>query len=448
MDRAWWKRKNILIIGGLSLFLLSTWSCLHRSLSQWDHSIPADAFDSLQLSSPGSCQKASRLAGGVPGFYVLENLWYREGVFHLFTEDELIPEQDKIMSGYHEQRHHRFVDQEDIMAEQEGKIRCLDGQTMFLNDGADTGQRSYLNWFYHFAAEALLGGITSLSIAYPSTTNTSTLPRLIIPFEKNWRDKYGLNGAMIEGIFGDMVVEKAQWDMATRSGDWIGFEKVVIVDRYASHRYNPIANEWNKMALPIFSLLPSHPPAFFKPYRDNLLSSLNLKPESRVQPNKALKVIPKIIFVERQETNRRLDKVAYEGLLQVLEQFQSEEKAIIALPHLPELSFKEQVDSVKDADIIIGVHGNGLTHQMWMPEGGVVIELFVPNSFLRDYQVLSHALGHRHIAIWDDRILPETEWQLIDGELNPKMLHDGTAIPLDTSFIRTLLENLIVEIAR
>lgn len=48
---------------------------------------------------------------------------------------------------------------------------------------------------------------------------------------------------------------------------------------------------------------------------------------------------------------------------------------------------------------MIGVHGNGLTHQLWMPSGGTVVELFPRDAFLRDYQVVAEALGHHHIVI-------------------------------------------------
>jgi hypothetical protein len=34
---------------------------------------------------------------------------------------------------------------------------------VFLNDGNQPGTWSYLNWYYHFAAEAILGGLTSLA---------------------------------------------------------------------------------------------------------------------------------------------------------------------------------------------------------------------------------------------------------------------------------------------
>ncbi|OCF56473.1 hypothetical protein L486_05322 [Kwoniella mangroviensis CBS 10435] len=59
-----------------------------------------------------------------------------------------------------------------------------------LNDGADQYNWSYLNWFYHLAAEALLGGIVSLGLS--NDFLEEGVPRLMIPWEGNWKDGYGI----------------------------------------------------------------------------------------------------------------------------------------------------------------------------------------------------------------------------------------------------------------
>jgi capsular polysaccharide biosynthesis protein len=38
------------------------------------------------------------------------------------------------------------------------------------------------------------------------------------------------------------------------------------------------------------------------------------------------------------------------------------------------LSKRDQMDIVTKADVVIGVHGNGLTNAIWMKPGGAVIE--------------------------------------------------------------------------
>jgi capsular polysaccharide biosynthesis protein len=41
---------------------------------------------------------------------------------------------------------------------------------------------------------------------------------------------------------------------------------------------------------------------------------------------------------------------------------------------MEKLSKREQMALVTKADVILGVHGNGLTNEIWMKPGGAVIE--------------------------------------------------------------------------
>lgn len=65
---------------------------------------------------------------------------------------------------------------------------------------------------------------------------------------------------------------------------------------------------------------------------------------------------------------------------------------------------------------MLGIHGNGLTHELWLPEKGSLIEvipivsalhgchayvsqLFPNEMFLRDYACVAEVLGHHYTAI-------------------------------------------------
>lgn len=54
---------------------------------------------------------------------------------------------------------------------------------------------------------------------------------------------------------------------------------------------------------------------------------------------------------------------------------------------------------------MMGVHGNGLTHLLWMNNQNprsTVIEFFYPGGFAEDYEFTSRALGMKHYGIWND----------------------------------------------
>ncbi|MCX6875054.1 MAG: glycosyltransferase 61 family protein [Verrucomicrobia bacterium] len=61
-----------------------------------------------------------------------------------------------------------------------------------------------------------------------------------------------------------------------------------------------------------------------------------------------------------------------------------------------ELSFREQIETFRDARVIVGLHGAGMTNLLWAPIGVRVLEL-MPRTFRNGcYEAISLVLGHRH----------------------------------------------------
>ncbi len=66
----------------------------------------------------------------------------------------------------------------------------------------------------------------------------------------------------------------------------------------------------------------------------------------------------------------------------------------------------EQIQMSSKADVIIGVHGNGLTNVLWMPKGGLVIELFPPGSCQFGHQWISSVSSQNYAGISHDLVIP------------------------------------------
>ncbi|EDR00740.1 uncharacterized protein LACBIDRAFT_333819 [Laccaria bicolor S238N-H82] len=64
----------------------------------------------------------------------------------------------------------------------------------------------------------------------------------------------------------------------------------------------------------------------------------------------------------------------------------------------------EQVRAASRTTILLGVHGNGLTHLVFMPPTRIsaVIEIFCPPGFAHDYQWTTRALGMTYFGVWND----------------------------------------------
>lgn len=79
----------------------------------------------------------------------------------------------------------------------------------------------------------------------------------------------------------------------------------------------------------------------------------------------------------------------------------------------------------------------------WARSGATIIEFFPIGSFIRDYETIATALGHRHFAVWNDTVLGKDRYMQFQGETEPNRLHDGTLTELDPEFIHGLMEKII-----
>jgi hypothetical protein len=81
------------------------------------------------------------------------------------------------------------------------------------NEGADSTSWNGLWHYYHFTIENILGGYAGGALAEP---RPAVPVRLVIPWVDGWHDKWGMNDAVTKAIFGDEVIDKAQWELMSR----------------------------------------------------------------------------------------------------------------------------------------------------------------------------------------------------------------------------------------
>jgi len=78
-----------------------------------------------------------------------------------------------------------------------------------------------------------------------------------------------------------------------------------------------------------------------------------------------------------------------------------EAKMIAALSKIPnvklrtidfaEMTFNEQIQTVSTTNVLVSVHGNGLSHLLFLPPNSCVIEIFPPDTLLLDYRLFANA---------------------------------------------------------
>jgi protein O-GlcNAc transferase len=122
------------------------------------------------------------------------------------------------------------------------------------------------------------------------------------------------------------------------------------------------------------------------------------------------------------------------------------ESARKTVPHLnieivdfATISFAEQLKIVRETDLLIGVHGAGLTHTMFLPPGSAVVEI-LPGKFAhKGFRNLAQMLGHRYYSTHAEMhgdASGDSQWQFDAVEMEPQQF-----IHLIDSAARSLYNN-------
>ena len=111
-------------------------------------------------------------------------------------------------------------------------------------------------------------------------------------------------------------------------------------------------------------------------------------------PNKELTVA----YIDRQLSRRRsLPPKFHQWLVQYLS-FHPKWK----FRHLimERLSPSVQIETMQNVDILVALHGNGLTHQIWMAPESAVLELFdIYTGYQHDYATTAIVLRHHYLGV-------------------------------------------------
>jgi len=128
----------------------------------------------------------------------------------------------------------------------------------------------------------------------------------------------------------------------------------------------------------------------FDPYKWSSLLTISSQPSLK----------PIVTYIDRQSASRRkLPPDMHNKLIHFL---YSQSDITFQPVKMEKLSFEEQVNVAQKTDLLIGVHGNGLTHTAFMRPHRSVCEIFVPGvPFIWDYYTMSKMMGHEYLCIFN-----------------------------------------------
>jgi hypothetical protein len=109
-----------------------------------------------------------------------------------------------------------------------------------------------------------------------------------------------------------------------------------------------------------------------------------------------------ITYIDRQRSFRRLLPWDHRWIMKT---FSRMSNTIFLRVKMEDYSGPDQlmIDSV--TDVFIGMHGNGLSHQMFAKPGGAVIEIFWNKNYHYDYYTMALLMEHDYLCVYSGQVI-------------------------------------------
>ncbi|KAF4604573.1 hypothetical protein EYR40_003347 [Pleurotus pulmonarius] len=365
-----------------------------------------------------------------PGFSVIQNLFWRNGTFYFVTDQPWhIPPVTQVVS-LSTDRTRKFeagrvaakikairlppvspevkeqnqigetISLED--AEREFGVAGVIGGPMIINN-----DDNFTAHYYHWIGEMFLGAWRIWNhygwrtgaklpeiqrIAYMKQYSKDEAPADAKPGQDYFNDKPGANVWFIDKFFpGVQWDTKSTWDERAATNKTFRITTAILADRSAGHSgpssaYKPFGDV---LRLPVS-------PDWLVGLKHRIVADYH-GPTPLTMPDK-----PLVLYLQRQTDGRRLVEEDHEALIKDLYKLQDDGIAEVALEAFnSSMAFDEQVARISRATILVGVHGNGLTHSLWMtPTRLSAVFEFQPRACtITDYSPLATAAGIQHYLV-------------------------------------------------
>ncbi|KAL4894412.1 DUF563 domain-containing protein [Aspergillus ambiguus] len=126
-----------------------------------------------------------------------------------------------------------------------------------------------------------------------------------------------------------------------------------------------------------------------------------------------------LTFINRTQSRRLIDQEEYLKIIQ--SRFPNVEVLSIDFAAIP---FRKQLEIIRRTDILLGVHGAGLTHSMFLPPRSTIIEILPPSLNHKGFHNVASVLGHSYYSGHGDRTRAQTkntDWHAEDVFIEKEM---------------------------
>lgn len=382
----------------------------------------SSAFDIAQVEEkvehfpPATLEPTQMENFNLFGVLSFKNLSLHKNIFYIAEQSPSI-DVDTILDP-NESYHYQFENC-DIKAFEQHQDKLITKRipgTTFIFSSTDEFNR-FQGHYYHFCEEFLLAWCAH------KHQETPPISTVVFPNIEKWKGKFNdINDKIIQSTASGASVIPASTLKLLSKKYLLQFENAIFVDRRACHRNQQVA-AYNQMTL-------AHKPILKREYitefKNHLLDAFKTYPRAVEKP---------FITYIRRNTYRYLEPGFEKKLLTDLqEQFPDYQLNPVWFENY---SFPEQLQIIRNSKVLIGAHGNGLTHELFLPEKSLVVEIFPREAFTMDYLYFSELAGHIYFGLDPDKgVIAQTGSRIAHhGDLNQ-------VIPeFDTEKVTCLLKN-------
>lgn len=462
------------------------------------HSIPASkpmnssrAFGVVH----GEKQPRTKVINHAPGWTMFDNIYMSAGTMFVVAdaEQEMV-EKDGWYNGYPLRRMMISTGKPAYATEESMKEREPSDKDLFFISREEAVSRwgdqvyeieghSWLFWeapqfyshFYHFVAESLFGfwafhaGTLDAHITARGETTAPLPSRAIFPFCKpeNIRDSSKFNMLYMKAAFPATTLEtSSDWEDRihfTRDGTraW-RFAHATLGDRSASFRGRICGLQNQRIAAEARQVTEARTTRWWwEPIRravlrharvseeiidivinsnarfDDAPTTGGIGGEMRSIPKKETPIV--ITYISRQGGRRSL--LEDDHIRLVTELTRLCEKRGWEFNHVKAqlLTQEEQLALAAKTTVLVGVHGNGLTHLLSMAPTmlSTVVEIFGKPGFAHDYEWTARTLGMKHYGIWNDTTLEHPHYP---EAKTPEKEFQSSSIPVQGDLVARTIE--------
>jgi hypothetical protein len=325
-------------------------------------------------------------------FCYLENLYFlpHESTF-VVVGDPTIP--SKVIRRS-DQRGYFFRTQSDPFH----NTTKIPGTTLFLFEMSRTMCCSY--HFFHIL-EHIVGAWSFYGDAHFQDVNMIVLASSgekewiiggqVLPVK--WEGPNEINKHLLKALFPNARVLTWVQFLEEFQEDVVGFERVITSDRGIAET---LPESWK-----IRRMLGYSRQFFSQDALKNMSDRVHMYAETEIINNAATL---RVTYLKRPPP-RTLSPAVEEKLLSSIKKMDGVSLRVEDFSTIP---FKEQINIIGNTDVLISVHGNGLSHVLFLPPSAQVIEIFPPNTHTVDYRIYAEARGLDYTCIISNRgIIPK-----------------------------------------